>query len=220
MASSPSSVHFSHYITAIAEESIGKLNAILANARLLSGTAPERWKQTLNVMLEKLASNDNVDKLHIIMLFEADFNNNNKWLGRTTMMTAEAHNLLASEHYGSHQNKVAITQCLNKRLFYDYHCFTRQPAALCLNDAKSCYDRIVLIIAALSLCRLGAPQSAIRSMIHTLAHLNHHIRTTFGDSEMAQGYDTWKDSVAGIGQGNGARPQIWAAVSTLLFNIM
>jgi len=35
----------------------------------------------LNVMLEKMASNDNIKKLRIIMLFEADFNNNNKWLG-------------------------------------------------------------------------------------------------------------------------------------------
>jgi len=40
-ASSPSSVHFGHYITGIAEEMVGKLNAILANIRLLSGTAPE-----------------------------------------------------------------------------------------------------------------------------------------------------------------------------------
>jgi len=48
----PSLVHFGHYIAAIAEESIGKLNTILANVRLLSGTAPEWWKQTLNVMLE------------------------------------------------------------------------------------------------------------------------------------------------------------------------
>jgi len=51
------------------------------------------------------------------MLFEANFNNNNKWLGRVTMRTAEAHNLLAPEQYGSRQNKAAITQCLNKRLF-------------------------------------------------------------------------------------------------------
>jgi len=41
MASSPSSVHFGHYIAAIAEELIGKLNAILANVRLLSRMAPE-----------------------------------------------------------------------------------------------------------------------------------------------------------------------------------
>jgi len=38
-----------------------------------------------NVMLEKLAGNDNIEKIQIIMLFEADFNHNNKWLGWVTM---------------------------------------------------------------------------------------------------------------------------------------
>jgi len=63
-ASSRSSVHFGHYITGIAEDTIGKLNAILAYVQpLTSGMALERWKQTLNVMLEKLGGNDNVEKL-------------------------------------------------------------------------------------------------------------------------------------------------------------
>jgi len=57
-------------------------------------------------------------------------------------------------------------------------------------------------------------------MIQTLAHLMHHVCTAFGDLEKAQGYDTWKESIARIGQGSRARPQIWAAISTPLFNIM
>jgi len=113
-------------------------------------------EKTINVMLEKLAGNNNMEKLRILMLFKADFNNNNKWLERVTMKLMGAHDLLAPEQYRSWQNKAAITQCLNKRLFYDYHRFNQQPAALCLNDTKSCYDQIVLIIAALWLCRLGA----------------------------------------------------------------
>jgi len=172
------------------------------------------------VMLEKLARNNNIEKLHIIMLFKADFNNNNKWLGRVTMKLAEEYNLLAPEQYGSHKHKAAITQCLNKRLFYDYHWFTCQPAALCLNDTKSCYDQIVLIIVALSLCRLGAPYLVVQSMIQTLAHLDHHIRMAYGDTTYSQGFEQWKEGVAGIGQGINAGPHIWAAVSMPLFNIM
>jgi len=135
---------------------VGKLNAILANMRLASRTAPTRWIQTLNVMLEKLTGNNNVEKLHIIMLFEANFNHNNKWLDQVAMYTAEKQQLLAPEQYGSRKHKAARTQCLNKRLFYNLHQFFRQPAALCLNDAKSCYNWIVLIIAALSLWQFGA----------------------------------------------------------------
>jgi len=152
-ASSPSSIHFRHYIAGVADDIIGKLNAILANVQLLSGMAPEEWKQMVNVMLEKLAGNNNVEKLQIIMLFEADFNNNNKWFGRVTMKLAEEYDVIAPEQYGSHQHKAVITQCLNKWLFYNYHRFTHQPSALCSNDAKSCYDQIILILlATLSLC--------------------------------------------------------------------
>jgi len=68
-------------------------------------------------MLEKLAKNDNIKKLCIIMLFKVDFNHNNKWLGRTTMKAVEQQNLLAPEQYGSWKLKVASTQCLNKCLF-------------------------------------------------------------------------------------------------------
>jgi len=57
-------------------------------------------------------------------------------------------------------------------------------------------------------------------MIQTLVHLNHHVRTAFGDLELAQGYNMWHEGVVGIGQGNGVGPHIWAAVSMPLFNIM
>jgi len=63
--------------------------------------APQRWCKTLNVMLEKLVGNDNVEKLRIIMLFEANFNHNNKWLGQATMWVAEKHKMIAPEQYGS-----------------------------------------------------------------------------------------------------------------------
>jgi len=80
---------------------------------------------------------------------------NNKWMGRAM----EKFKALAPKQYGSRKGKLANVQSLNKHLFYDTIRFKRQPAALCSNDAKSCYDRIVLLIVALAMCRLGEPQS-------------------------------------------------------------
>jgi len=57
------------------------INAKLADIPLQTGFSPACWKKGLNVMLEKVAGNINVEKLRIILLFEADFNYNNKWLG-------------------------------------------------------------------------------------------------------------------------------------------
>jgi len=154
------------------------------------------------------------------MLFKADFNNNNKWLGWAIMRNAEKLDEVAPEQYGSCSQKAAGTQCLNKWLFYEYIRAMRILAALCSNDAKSCYNRIVLLIAVLALCWHGASVPAMESMIATLAQLQHHVRLAYDNSECAQGQVDWTNPVAGIGQGNGTSPQIWATVSTPMLTIL
>jgi len=57
-------------------------------------------------------------------------------------------------------------------------------------------------------------------MIATLAHLHHHVQTAYGDSTQHQGQEEWNLPMVGISQGNRARPQIWVAVSSPLFEIM
>jgi len=113
-SSSPSSVHFGHYIASIEDLVLEKINRLMAMIPLITGISPLHWHRTLNVMLEKMAGNCSVEKLRIIMLFEADFNNNNKWLGRAIMANAETYQLLAPEQYGSRKGKAAGIQCLNK----------------------------------------------------------------------------------------------------------
>jgi len=192
----------------------------MADIPMTTGYSPNCWWEGLNVMLEKIPGNFNVEKLRIILLFEADFNMNNKWLGRAVMLNAEKCNLLAEEQYGSRRQKAAVLQCLNKGLFYDLIRLWKKPAALCSNNAKSCYDRITLLVAALCLCHLGAPIPAVQSMIKTIHGMNHHIRMAFGDSQQSASRSTWATPIAGIGQGNGAGPPIWAAVSSPMFEIM
>jgi len=216
---SPSGIHFGHYMAGTFNLTIAIFNTRPANLGFIMGYSMKYWQTRLNVMLEKQKGNLNVEKLQIILLFEGDFNNNNKWLGRAVMFNAKAHNQMAPEQYGSCKEKSAAIQCLNKCLLYNYVCYTHTPLAVCSNDAKSCYDRIVLIIAALSLCQLGVDKAAVQSMISTLHGMQHHVWSTFGDSKTSQGRKVWGAPIAGIGQGNGA-PQIWAAVSTPFFQIL
>jgi len=136
------------------------------------------------------------------------------------MFNAESNHQMAREQYGSRKEKAADIQCLNKRLLYDYARCNHEPLALCSNDAKSCYDRIVLIVAALCLCRLGAPKPYVQSMISSIHGMQHHVRSTYGDSIASPGHTQWQTPIAGIGQGNGAGPHIWVAVSTPLFQII
>jgi len=60
----------------------------------------------------------------------------------------------------------------------------------------------------------------IQCMITMIHKMDHHIRTTFGDSKISASRATWQALIAGIGQGNGAGPQIWAAVSSPILDIV
>jgi len=114
--------------------------------------------------------------------------------------------LLADEQYGSWQHKAAILQCLNKGLFYNILWQWKRPVALCSNDAKSCYNCITLLAAALSLCRLGATIPVVQSMVKMTHRMQHHIHTAYRDSQQAASRTTWDTPIAGISQGNRAGP--------------
>jgi len=77
MSSSLLGLHFGNYIARVEVVLTEKINWLMATIPLLMGISPLQWHHALNVMLEKVTGNCVVEKLQI-MLFEADFNNNNK----------------------------------------------------------------------------------------------------------------------------------------------
>jgi hypothetical protein len=56
-------------------------------------------------------------------------------------------------------------------------------------------------------------------MFESIQKLEHHVRTIYGES-----HDKFVQHdpipLQGVGQGNGAGPQIWALVSTLVLNML
>ena len=163
---------------------------------------------------------DLVTKLRTIVLTEADFNFNNKLLGKVTMDHAESHNLLAQEQYSSQKGKTAIDQALHKRLMYDVLRLSRKPGALCSNDARSCYDRVLHSIAMLAFRRLGISSPAAECMLTTIQRMHHHICTSYGDSAFTLHCDGSLIPFQGVLQGNGAAPAIWVIISTPLLNML
>ena len=170
-------------------------------------------------MLEKKRKGNHVSKLRTICLLEADFNFNNKKLGRDILRCAEHNNLLPREQYGSRKCKRAILHVVNKRLLYDSIHLQRRPAILCSNDAKSNYDRIAHSIASMACQRLGMPTQPLICMFQTIQDLQHHIRTAYGTSTSFMTNTLTKPS-QGTCQGNGASPAIWVAVSAPLLDMM
>ena len=57
-------------------------------------------------------------------------------------------------------------------------------------------------------------------MFTSIQNLQPRIHTVFGDSEVGFSGALYVVPIQGVGQGNGARPQIWAVVSTPVFNML
>ena len=219
-SSSYSGIHFGHYMAGTYDDVIAQIDYEMAKFPFETGYSPSRWQVGVNYMLTKQAGNYHVNKLRAIILFEADFNQNNKHLGRYAMYKAEELQLLAIEQFGSRKYLSAIDHCINKRLTFDLARLLKCPLAICSNDAKGCYDRIIHAIATLALRRVGVPTEPVVCMFTTLQNLEHHIRTVYGDSSVSFSGKLWAVPIQGIGQGNGSAAQVWALVSTPLLNIL
>ena len=100
------------------------------------------------------------------------------------MEFGEKNGLLAKEQYGSGKETSAVQHALNKRLVLDNIPLTKTPAVYCANDAKSCYDRIILMVAYLTLRRYGISEKTVKCTISVLMEMKHHIRTVHGDSKL------------------------------------
>jgi len=67
------------------------------------GFSYDCWKKGINIMIKKSTGDLNMEKFHIILLFKADLNANNKWIGCVVMYQAKQEYLLANKQYGSHK---------------------------------------------------------------------------------------------------------------------
>jgi hypothetical protein len=219
-SSGPSGITFAHFKSGLKNDTVKEFEAVMTSIPYETGISPERWQQGTDVMLEKQTGNFRVDKLRVILLYEADFNQNNKKLGRDMMYTAEDLRAIAQEQFGSRTDHTSINQSLNKRLTYDIIRQKKRPGAVCSNDAKSCYDRIVHSVASLAMQRVGTPVEPIVCMFTTIQNLQHRIRTVYGDSTIGFSGRLFTIPIQGVGQGNGVGPQIWAVVSTPIFDML
>ena len=219
--SSHPGLHFGHFKSMDEDHELAtKIHTILANAPLETGYSPELWRICTNAMLKKKAKDVRPHKLRLVTLMDAVFSHNNKHIGRIMMTNGERHFQLATKQYGSRKSKSAIEHALNKVMTMDISRIKKEAMIIIANDAVSCYDRILLLAAYLTMLKFGIPKEAAQSIISTLGQMEHHIRTAKGDSVRTYGGLKWICLPHGIGQGNGAGPAIWTCVSTPLFEAL
>jgi exonuclease III len=218
VASSPFGPLFSDHIAGCDDIRVADIDAAMTAIPLITGYCPVAWQKAVDIMIPKKQSSMHVSKLRIIVLFHATFNMINKTIGRLMVQRADTLGLIPAEAYGSRPGHRSNVCALNKVLTYDILRQQRIPAALCSNDAMSCYDRIVHAIASICMQRLGIAPSTCQLMFGTLQHIQHHVATAFGMSSTH--YGGLEIPLQGIGQGNGAGPAIWLIMTIPLINLL
>ena len=211
-------LHMGHFKAGAMHKTLGWADFQMSMIPMVTGYSPSRWKTGTDVMLLKAPEVYFLDKLRTIVLYESDFNHENKRLGRDAMNLALQNKQIAQEQY-SRPGRSAQDNALSKRLVFDYFRLRKQPFGMCACDLKSCYDRVVHTAASLALQRVGVPLPQIQCMFGTIQKLIHRIRTAFGLSKKSFGGSnkTFSRPPQGMGQGNGAGPTVWSILSSTIF---
>ena len=212
--------HFGHWKAGILDNEISQGEWLLTTLPARYGFSPTVWQKATDVMILKKQGDLDLERLRTLVLYEADFNFLNKCLGRQVMDSAMVNGGMASEQYAK-PGSSAQEQCITRRLLFDMVRYTRQALAMASSDLKSCYDRIVHNAASLAMQKNGVSKQAAHTMFSTIQLCQHYIRTAYGDSSKSYGgKGAYKLPPMGAGQGNGAGPQMWSVLSSVLFLAM
>lgn len=189
------------------------IKANIINMAVQSGTVLDRWKTIHSLMLPKKAGNRLLEKLRCIHIIENDFN---LMLGiifnRRTMYAAEDINALGDENAGGRKGRSAEEIHLLKQLLYSTIRLTRTSAISFDNDAKSCFDRIVIALLNIILQQHGNTDKSCEILAKTLQEVEYYIKTDHGTStESFGGIETH-----GALQGGRASTAFWSYISAVL----
>ena len=162
-AGEPSSLSFAHFKTASQHPVLNKIDTFLRTLPLTAGFSPRAWQTITDVQILKREGVYHVDKMRCIQLMSPEFQINNKMIGKRILAHAELAHAVSDDQHGSRKGHTANMTCLSKRLLADLFFQKRKAAAVAMNDAKGCYDRISHPIAILVLRSYGLPHGAFQS---------------------------------------------------------
>jgi hypothetical protein len=103
---------------------------------------------------------------------------------------------------------------MEKLLVYEFARLSRTSLITMDNDAKSCYDQIIKMLAMTACMAFGLPLLAAGMHNRTHHGMVHKIKTQHGLLQSYTGSD--EDKLEGTGQGSGASPAIWLIYSVTL----
>jgi hypothetical protein len=143
-----------------------------------AGLCPERWKQAADVMLKQVPGVSRSDKLRIIQLLEADLNQVLMIaFVRNIRRLAKEHEGIISEHHYGQAHKICMTPVLNKLLTIQMLIQKKVEETVFDNDAKGCFDRIIIVMALVFLKRISYLNNSVHMLGLLWEQLEHFIAT-------------------------------------------
>jgi hypothetical protein len=187
--SSPSGQHGGHYLacTDLKDELPGLLAAVHASMMsipLAEGFCPERWRQAIDIMLEKIPGVPRINKLRIIQLLVADLNEvlRSAFALNISKLAQETPGIISEHQYGR-SDQTCLTPVLSKLLMVQLLIQKKTNGIVFDKDAKGCYDRVVSGIVLTALQRIGHSKNSVRMLGLLWAQLEHHVATGIGLSD-------------------------------------
>jgi hypothetical protein len=88
-ASSPFGLGFTNYKSHALNKALTQIDFHLASIPFRTGASPPHWQQGMNAWILKKPNEYRVTKMQTNLLYDASFNQNNKWTGRAAMSHSE-----------------------------------------------------------------------------------------------------------------------------------
>ena len=96
---------------------LAELHAMMMSMPLMHGFAPRRWQYCIDAILEKIPGKPLLEKLRVIMLYEADFNFVLKLIwGHRLVRHAEKYKVLGTSNHGSRPGRQTKDAHIHARL--------------------------------------------------------------------------------------------------------
>ena len=232
-STSPSGLHLGHYKALVSRNDsdlttddgsmvesqrmeLIRAHTAMLNYSLRHSYSYDRWKNVVNVMIQKDPGTTKIHRLRVIHIYEADYNFllQAKW--RALIQHAEAKNTLHPGQYGGRSGRDAKILVFIEEMKTEICHATRKSLINFDNDAASCYDRIIPALASLIGRKFGMHRNVVFVHARTLEETKYKLKTSMGVSD--EFYSNCQAfPIYGTGQGSGNSPAIWCIVSSVLF---
>ena len=147
------------------------------------GFAPSRWRQCLEVMLEKQPGNPLIHRLRIIVLLEAYFNIALRIIWMRRLFPAAEKMGFAPKQWRRRKNQNS-TDCATMKILTFESCHHRRTwIAMMAMDAAACYNIIITYILNVCECRHGLPNNACVAKGKIVFEMLCKVRTVYGKSD-------------------------------------